>query len=421
MFIRKKKTPNQNIVIQVVENFRDKNTTIQRVLRHIGTAKNEEELKNLLALAQTIKTQMEHKALAKETKSIQGSYASSLGDWKEIKDQRSVNISQLEEISKTILGIHDIYGFIYSSIGFTNLFTRPQHRAFSAKVLKEIVLGRIANPASKKATTEFLLAQFGKEIKLDHVYQMMDKIDDLFIERIQRSALATTLSLTKEKLRVLFYDATTLYFESFTEDELKQNGYSKDMKFNQAQVLLALFVTEKGLPVGYELFPGSTFEGHTLIPILDKLKKRYQLEEVVFVADRGLLNETNLKYLEENNFKYIVGARIKNVNAKIKNKILNLENYKTSDTDTGQRIAQFEYTQERQLVVSYSVERAHKDQNDREKAIAKLQKKIAKSKNPKSLLNNYGYKKYIEILGDAKIKINQNKLESDSQWDGLLV
>ena len=70
-------------------------------------------------------------------------------------------------------------------------------------------------------------------------------------------ALSETLKLTGEKLRVLFYDATTLYFESFIEDELRQNGYSKDMKFNQPQVLLALFVTEKGLPIGYELFPGS--------------------------------------------------------------------------------------------------------------------------------------------------------------------
>ena len=71
-------------------------------------------------------------------------------------------------------------------------------------------------------------------------------------------------SCSKNKVRVLFYDCTTLYFESFTPDELKQNGYSKDLMFNQPQVLLALIATVEGLPLGYEVFPGSTFEGNTL-------------------------------------------------------------------------------------------------------------------------------------------------------------
>ena len=79
-----------------------------------------------------------------------------------------------------------------------------------------------------------------------------------------------------ESLDVLFYDCTTLYFESFVSDELRQKGFSKDHKVNETQVLLALMVTREGLPIGYEVFPGATFEGHSLAPVLTALQRRYR-------------------------------------------------------------------------------------------------------------------------------------------------
>ncbi len=88
-------------------------------------------------------------------------------------------------------------------------------------------------------------------------------------------------------------------FESFPEDEFKRNGYSKDRKFNQPQVVLALMVTKEGLPIGYEAFSGDTFEGHTLIPSLQTLRKKYNIDRVVYVADSGMFNKDNLKELDE--------------------------------------------------------------------------------------------------------------------------
>src|SRR3990167_6830265 len=85
-----------------------------------------------------------------------------------------------------------------------------------------------------------------------------------------------------------------------------------------------------------------------------------------------------------------------------------------------QRIAIFDEKNGRQLIVHYNSERAKKDEYDRNKSIEKLYKKLAKSKDPKSLLNNYGYKKYIELQGEAKIKINESKIEESARWDGLL-
>ncbi len=419
MYIRIKKTPrNKNISVQLVESFRLEGKIKQRVIRHIGTAKTKEKIKELKRIAETIKIDITHKKLGQSVPDDNNT-RKFLGETQEVSDKLLINASSLEECQRYILGIHDIYGYIYDHLGFSNPFCQPKRREFAAKILREIVLARIADPSSKRSSVELLNEKFGIHINLDNVCQMMDKIDDKFCEKIQKSALSTALRLTDDKLRILFYDATTLYFESFSEDELKQNDYSKDMKFNQSQVLLALFVTEKGLPVGYEIFPGSTYEGHTLIAVLEKLKQRYQLEEIFFVADRGLLSDENLKYFEDNNYKYIVGARIKNVSAKLKSKILNKQNYTVMQNNPDQKIAEFDYISNRFLIVNYSPERARKDAYDREKSIEKLEKKLKKSKNPQSLVSNYGYKKYISITGDAAIEINKIKIENDMQWDGL--
>ena len=430
MFVREKKMKGKtSSLIQIVENQRVGNTTKQRVLRHIGTGHTPEKIGELKRIAEVTKTQLENKTIAAEGGQAKPQFAKHAGVVTRISKSTQIDVSQLREKARHILGIHDIYGYLYNQLGFTNLFTRPRQREAAATLLREMVLARIANPVSKRASVEFLEEQFGVTLDLDAVYHMMDKMDDAFYERIQQRALDETLKLTGEKLRVLFYDATTLYFESFTEDELKQNGYSKDMKFNQSQVLLALFVTEKGLPVGYELFPGATFEGHTLIPVLEKLKDRYQLDEVIFVADRGLLSEDNLTYLEENKFKYIVGARIKNLSKKLERDILNSSHYKTIDIKFKsvkksrekpvQRMARFSH-KGRELIVHYNSQRARKDEYDRMKALEKLTQKLAKSKDPKSLLNNYGYKKFIDFTGESTMSVNQEKVKTAAQWDGLL-
>jgi transposase len=435
MFIRMKKIhSSQSIVVQLIEAYRKNGAPKQRVLRHIGTGKTEAEINKLKELASAIKTQLTHQMLAKNKNNVVGKYAKAVGTLREVKEETSIELSKIQELEIRILGIHDVYGYIYDLLGFTNPFSHPARREYSASVLREIVLCRIAYPSSKRETVEIMQDAFGVTMNLDHIYQMMDKIDDTFCERIQERALAATLCLTGSKLKVLFYDATTLYFESFTEDELKQNGYSKDMKFNQPQVLLALFVTTDGLPVGYELFPGATYEGHTLQPILNKLKARYQIDEMIFVADRGMLNDANLNYLEENNIPYIVGAKLKSLSKKIQKEVLDwgqevksIDQIKenSKNLELSKKDAEYFYNKniainpKKHLIISYQRNRAKKDKHDREKAILKLQQKLAKSSNPKNIISNYGYQKYILIEGEATLKINEDKLKTDTVWDGL--
>ena len=144
-----------------------------------------------------------------------------------------------------------------------------------------------------------------------------------------------------------------------------------------------------------------------------------------------MFSEENLTLLEKNGFKYIVGARLKNMTKTLQKNILDKNNYKITEvvihqrTDPAkqqfeqQRIASFPI-KGRQLIVHHSSRRARKDKYDRENAIEKVTKKLQRSKNPKSLLNNYGYKKYIDIEGDVDIIINQDKLKAAEAWDGLM-
>jgi transposase len=115
-------------------------------------------------------------------------------------------------------------------------------------------MARLARPCSKRSSAELLERDFGISHPLEKIYRMMDTLDAEKIASLQDIAWEHSRNLLTEEVNLLFYDCTTLYFESFSRDELRRFGYSKDHKFNQGQVLLALMVTREGLPVGYEVF-----------------------------------------------------------------------------------------------------------------------------------------------------------------------
>ena len=435
MYIRVKKTPNSpRSSIQIVESMRIEGKVRQKIVKHVGVAQDEKELEELKILAASIKRKLElenslplftpeelDKEIDKAKKKMKEEQYS--------EEDYIVNIKNLIEEDRIITGIHDIYGKLFDELQLSSIFAYPSRNKRSIEHFKNIVLARIAKPDSKRASVDMLEENFGISLNLDSVYKMMDKINDKTIEKLNQLAYNKTKDLFNEKIDVIYFDATTLYFESFTEDEFKRNGYSKDRKFNQPQVVLALMVTKEGLPIGYKAFAGDTFDGHTLIPSLKILREKYKIDKVVYVADSGMFNKDNLKELEEleeHEFNYIVGARIKNLSESIKKKILNKENYKELDSD--KTVARFTLDNGRKLIVTYSKKRAKKDKSDREKGIAKLKAKLEKEKSVKSHLSNHGYKKYLQLEEatdkkkkscDITIVLNEDKIKQDERWDGL--
>jgi len=423
MFVRVKNTPNSpRKSVQIVESIRKGTTISQKIVKHIGIATDDIELEQLKQLAESIKITLEAgdqmilfspEELAKMKNKVVDS---------ETDNDYQVNLKDVVEEQRVVSGIHDVYGAFFDQLGFDKIIKNPARHLATVNMFRDIVLARIANPMSKRSSVLMLEENFGISLNLNSVYQMMDKLDDRAIDKLNELAYRQTASLFQEKIDVIFFDCTTLYFETFSEDSLRKNGYSKDLKFNQPQVLLALMVTQEGLPIGYQAFEGDTYEGHTLIPAIRQLREKYQIDKVVFVADAGMMNKDNLAMLdgEETPFEYIVGSRLKSLPKHLKQAVLDKNNYQVVANQEGDdyRIGKFDYNG-RQLIVSYSGKRARKDAFDRDKAINKLKQKLAKHKNPKDYLTLYGNRKYLEINGNSKIELNSKKIEQVALWDGL--
>jgi transposase len=424
MFIRVKTTPNSpRKYVQIVQSVRKGDKVSQKILRHIGYALDDKELEQLKSLAESIKLKLESDnqqfLISPEEMADAKAKNKSFRKYQPLKDRDAynVNLKDLVEEDRMVSGIHDIYGTLFDEMGFKYVFPNPARNQMVVNIFRDIVLARVANPISKRATVDMLEEDFGVSIPLHKVYRMMDKLGDTEIERLNKLTYKKTMGLYREKLDVVFYDCTTLYFESFTEDDFKRCGYSKDFKFSQPQVLFALLVTKDGLPVGYRAFEGNKYEGHTLIPVLEELRERYRIDRVVFVADSAMLSSINLTELEKRGFDYIVGARLKNLDSTLKEEILTRDRYK--EIERGNLVSEFKYKGDLRLVVSYKDDRARKDRTDRERSINRLMKKLSRSKSQKEYFSNYGYKKYLRVIGDSQIELDTEKIKEAGRWDGL--
>jgi transposase len=167
-----------------------------------------------------------------------------------------------------------------------------------------------------------------------------------------------------------------------------------------------------GFAIGYDIFEGNTYEGHTLIPFLEKISKKFNLEKPVVVADAGLLSNENINALEANQYEYILGARLKNESDRIKEKILH-STFKDGSTIS---ISKSGNTR---LIVNYSSVRATKDEYNRKRGLNRLEKKIKTGRLTKSNINNRGYNKYLRFTGEISIEIDYEKYNHDQAWDGL--
>ena len=422
MFVRVKSTPNSpRNSVQLVESYRKDDKIRQRIVRHVGIAMDNDELQRLRDLGEYVKAKLEAESqptLFPAEDLAQLAVEARKRRQAQDEEPLNVNLKKLREEQRVVTGIHEICGEVYRELGFDKLM--GARRKAAARNLFHTVMGRLANPQSKRATVADLEGNFGVNLSLQSVYRMMDAVDEKVIEKAKRKACEAANGLLNRPVQLLFYDCTTLYFESFTEDELKKDGYSKDMKFNQPQVVVGLLATEEGLPVDYEVYPGNQYEGKTLKTAIDNTRKNYELKQIVFTADSAMLSKDNLALLDQLEVAYIIGARLKNLTAAWTGKVLDTDSYENGEsTAPYQRIREWDYGDDRRLIVTYSRKKAEKDRHDREKAVEKLRAKIAKNKNPASLISNYGYKRFLRIEGDSKIVLEEEKLEQAARWDGL--
>ena len=381
MFVRKKKNRSGSISIQIIQKQQGKYT----VIKTLGSSKEEEEIDRLFRQAQ--------EAIPRLFNQI------TLFD-------DTPNLPRVDELSNDdirIVGPELVFGNIFNHIGFGQI---PN------QLFKDLVISRITHPGSKLQLSEYLRENNRQEISADNIYYFLDKLNSKYKQQVEDISFAYTRKLLNGKIGIVFYDMTTIYFESSQPDELRMTGFSKDGKHQHPQIFLGLLVGRNGYPIGYDIFEGSTYEGHTLIPIIEKFEKRFNFEKPIIVADAGLLSNKNINTLTKRGYTFILGARIKNEANTIKEQI-----EKAGFIDG--HITKLNKPNNTILYVSYSDSRAKKDKANRERGLKRLEKSIKAGRLTKSNINNRGYNKYLKLEGELSIKIDYAKFEGDCKWDGL--
>lgn len=342
MKIRHVKTASKSIAIQVVD-YMGKRTIIRK---HIGSAKTTEETALLHDMARQwiIESSGQQSLLPKE------------------KDDR------------LLLGKYKYLGFRYGLIKesiyhILNTLGLSDLEGKTCKMFLDLILIRIVAPASKRESQRLLSSLFGISYDLTAIYRALLEIANLKDE-VEKQLIAFAHKHLGFDFSIVLYDITTLYFETFTEDELRKTGFSKDNKIGQPQILVGLIVSREGFPLSFSLFEGNTFEGNTIIPVILDFKKKHQIRTLTVVADAAMVSHKNIAALKKAGLSYIVGARLRNMGraifARIDKELARVDN-------TYLRLA----TANGFLIVHFSAKRYSKDKHEMEKQLKKAQNIIA--------------------------------------------
>ena len=382
MFVRQKKNKSGIISIQVIS----KAAGAYKVAKTIGSSSDELKIKQLVAEAELW---------------IQSELGLQSFDFEQKDHLFDEFLSCIQQVK--VSGTAFILGKIFDDIGFNII---------KDELFKKLVLARICYPVSKLKTVDYLRRYEDYATTEDLIYLYLDKLQNEHKRTVQDISYKHTLQVLGNTIQAVFYDVTTLYFEIETEDDLRKNGFSKDGKHQQPQIVLGLLVSKGAYPLAYEIFKGNKYEGDTMMPILNLFKRRYKFKTLTVVADAGLLSNKNIEALQNNNYEYILGARIKNETTAMKQQILALQ----LSNGNSRMIAKDDVTK---LIISYSDARAKKDNYNRERGLRKLQKQIDTGKLTKAQINNKGYNKFLKLTGAIEVKLDKTKVTDDKKWDGL--
>lgn len=180
-----------------------------------------------------------------------------------------------------------------------------------------LTIARFCEPASelhieekwyRRTALDELLGVPVEKVHTDRLYEALDRLlpHKDAIEKHLRRRFGELFEL---KCDLLLYDVTSTYFEGDLEGSaLAKRGYSRDSRGDRPQVCIGLVVTEDGFPLGYEVFAGNTHDSKTVKTIIEALEKKHGSLNRVWVMDRGMVSEENLKFLRERGGKYIVGT-----------------------------------------------------------------------------------------------------------------
>jgi len=349
------------------------------IVKHIGTGSADEEINALSEIARSYI----------EDLSQQLSFFADV----QLPDS-VVMLSQCEYLGFYYTFLYDVLYAIQTQIGYTSQID---------DMLNDLVIMRIVEPASKLRSIELMETYFGIRHRRQRYYE--SALAWLALkDAVEKQTLLFAQKTYDFDFSLLFFDVTTLYFETFETDELRKKGFSKDNKSQQPQILVALMVTRDGFPIAYEVFAGNTFEGHTMLPVIQSFIQKHQVQHFTVVADAAMISTANINALQSANINYIVGARLGNVPGQLlddidKNLLREDGRMVRIKTDNGY------------LICSFSRQRYKKDKYEMEKQIEKA----------KMLLSQPSKTSKVKFLKteEAKTKLNEDLIEKTTKLLGV--
>lgn len=304
----------------------------------------------------------------------------------------------------------------------------PQLEFNFRKVVFTMITCRFFRPSSKLKIYErwqdrLYPEMLSGKIELQHFYRAIDLLSQ-HKEQIEKELYWGNRDLLTLSVDVVLYDLTTLRFESTREDlgELRRFGYSKEMRSDCTQVVLGLLVDTNGIPLGFEVYPGNTFEGTTLVDIVQRMRAKFKVRRFIFVADRGLFSANNLDHIrthcgEQGDGEFIVGMKLGQIKRR-HNEFYDRNRFTKVNDDL--EWYETKHGQDR-CIITWSRQRAERDKKTREDILSKLTKKITKRKKatPKDFVTNRNYTKYVLGLQEGYPQINEEAIIQESLKDGF--
>ncbi len=342
-------------------------------------------------------------------------------------------------------------------IGAPKVFDRLWHETGCAEVIRSLVaerkfefpveraiflevLHRLVAPGSDRAGAfwrEAYRIEGTETLELHHAYRAMAWLGELLEEATPEGALGPrcTKDWIEEALfardrdlftglDLVFFDTTSIYFEGQGGQSLGRHGHSKDHRPDLRQMIVGVVLDPEGRPICCELWPGNTTDVKTLLPVAERLRKRFGIGRICLIADRGMIQAKTLQALEERGWDYIVGARMRS-QKEVRVEVLGragrygtVFGERTETKDPAPLEVKEVWVGERRYVVCKNEEQARKDAADREAILASLEERLHQGAT--SLVGNKGYRRYLSAEGEG-FRIDPAKIERDQRYDGKWV
>ena len=420
MFVRIKKS-GKNQYLQIVENRKIEGKVVQRVISTIGRLDRLKEKGDIETLVHSLSRFSENVLLVLSGKSEVSCQSKKIGP------------ALIFERLWQELGIRKALGHVLDK----RFFSFDVERAVFLTVLHRLFVSGSDRYCDKWRRD--LIIKGVDDLSLHHLYRAMaflgeeaeDQADATpFSPRCTKDSIEELLFLQNRNLfsslDMVFFDTTSIYFEGLGGDSLGCKGNSKDHRPDLNQMVVGVILDNRGVPICCEMWPGNTTDVKTLIPVVERIRKRFPVGRFCVVADRGMISKETLEALESPTAKmdYILGARMRRVK-EINQKVLSRAGrYQvvvaegTNSKDPSPLKVKEVMVDERRYIVCFNPKQAQKDAADREAILESLKEQI--KRGAKSLVGNKGYRKYVKI-DRGSVSIDLKKVEEEARFDGKWV